>query len=90
LSDDDKGQQKKKKAKDDWQALAMVIGIALPPATTCTQPPSKWPNIWHHHHDNMLCQPDACHYDICSDPTDMPRCVMPNPNLSEQMIDTKM
>jgi hypothetical protein len=46
----------------------------------------------------MLYQPDAHHYDICPDPTDMPRCVTPNPNLSmmtmtqnlEQMIDTKM
>jgi hypothetical protein len=80
--------------KDDWQALAMVISIASPPQPA----PTKWPNIWHHHHDNMLCQLDAPHYDVCPDPMDMPRCVTPNPDLSmttitqnsEQMIHTKM
>jgi hypothetical protein len=71
-----------------------VIRIALPPQPA----PTKQPNIWHHHHDNMLCQPNAPHYNICPDPMDMPRCVMPNPDLSamtttqnlERMIDIQM
>jgi hypothetical protein len=69
MSDNDEEQQKKKKAKEDWQAMVMVISIALPPQPA----PTKWPNIWHRHHEKMSCQPDAPHYDVCPDPMDMPR-----------------
>jgi hypothetical protein len=74
MSDDDDEQQKKKKAKEDWLALVAVISIALPPQPA----PPKQLNIWHCHHNRMLCHPNVPHYDDCPDPKDTPRCIMPN------------